>query len=62
LPEAKLSKTSNHLDIKELLQPAEHGRMLSLELNATHIAQSVNAFIDYKIKKLASQKGYDGNL
>lgn len=52
----------NNLDIKELLRPAGCHCMISLELNARHVAKAVNLFIDFKMDQLVERKEYHKTL
>lgn len=57
-----LLSSRNYLDIKEVLQPEGPRSMLSLEINADHISNAVDMFIDYKINELAKIKRYSESL
>ncbi|KAH6985561.1 hypothetical protein EDB80DRAFT_873167 [Ilyonectria destructans] len=47
----------NRPDIEQALRLNDSQTRLSLELNAQHVTQAINTFIDYKISELVSLKG-----
>jgi hypothetical protein len=49
-------------DIETQLKPDGLRLKISLELNAAHISDAVNAFIDFKVSKLAEENEYDDEL
>ena len=48
--------------IKEYLQSFHLGCDTSLELNSSHVSQSVKSFVDFKVNQLAIRKEYESDL
>jgi hypothetical protein len=57
-----LVASRNRPDIAERLTPDNAYMMISLEMNDEHIARAVDAFIKFKVQKLASRKHYGSVL
>jgi hypothetical protein len=57
-----LVSSRNRADIETQLKPDRLHLKISLELNSSHISHAVNAFIDFKVAKLAEENGYDNEL
>jgi hypothetical protein len=57
-----LVASRNLPDIEERLRPDGARIKVSLELNSTHIARAVTAFINSKVRELAKRKQYDTKL
>lgn len=52
----------NHADIGQYLERSQQKSVLSLELNASHVALAVEAYIDHKTLALAREKKYNKEL
>jgi hypothetical protein len=54
-----LVASRNRPDIAEQLSPDDRHVKISLEMNDKHIEKAVNAFIEFKVKRLSQQKQFD---
>ncbi|KAH6132813.1 hypothetical protein HBI68_255110 [Parastagonospora nodorum] len=57
-----LVTSRNISEIERYLQPDTLGAKVSLEVKANHVSRAVEAFVEYKVQRLATMHGYDTKL
>ncbi|KAF3034264.1 hypothetical protein E8E11_000545 [Didymella keratinophila] len=54
-----LVTSRNVPEIERYLQPDSYGVKVSLEVKASHVSRAVGAFVEYKVRRLATAQRYD---